>query len=310
MTRRELLAAAAATGALPLLARARWDRSRISAINDEVGGTLDETIAFAHQYGLTNVEIRDRVGAGPRREYFMLPEPEIKAAALRLRGEGLKVSFLNTSLLKFTWPGMQVARSRPEQPEAMERRLASEKARFDQRMEDLRKAIACAQIFGCDKVRVFTGNRVSDPKSVLPRVAEALGEMAVVAAKEKIYLLIENEGSQNIAFGPEMAEIVKMVPSKWVALNWDPHNSYGKELAYPDGYKLLPLKRVMNIHIKANGVMPSSNQKEDWKSIMTALDHDDYSGKIGLETHIFNNTLIQCAHTSMEEILRIVGEVG
>ena len=53
-------------------------------------------------------------------------------------------------------------------------------------MEDLHKAIRCAQIMGCDKVRVFTGSRVADPTTVYQRIADTLGgEMAKVAEKEK-----------------------------------------------------------------------------------------------------------------------------
>ena len=40
-----------------------------------------------------------------------------------------------------------------------------------------------------------------------------------------------------------------------------------------------------------------------------ALDKDGYKGKIGLETHLFDGTLIAAAHTSMEEIMRIVSEL-
>ena len=307
MTRRELLAAAAAC-ASTLRARARFDKSRISAITDEIGKSTQESIAFAHQYGLRFVEIRNP--AGDKREYFALAEPEIKADALRFAGEGLKVSFVNTSLLKFGWPASEPVRRRPEEPAARERRLASEKARWDHRLDDLHKAIRCAQIMGCDKVRVFTGSRVEDPKTMYSRIAETIGgEMAMVAEKEKVYLLIENEGSQNIATSAEMADIIKLIPSKWVGLNWDPHNAYGKEKSFPDGYALLPKKRILNVQVKGKGIMPSSPEKEDWKAIMQALDKDGYKGKIGLETHIFDGTLIAAAHTSIEEILRIVGEL-
>ena len=55
--------------------------------------------------------------------------------------------------------------------------------------------------------------------------------------------------------------------------------------------------------------MPTSPEKEDWKAIMTALQKDDYKYRIGLETHIFDETLIAAAHTSMEEIMRIVGQL-
>jgi len=81
MTRRELLAAGAAfaTCATPLVAgKTHIDKSRISAITDEIGLSTLESIAFAHFYGLQNVEIRNPPG---KREYFTLPEPEIKADA-------------------------------------------------------------------------------------------------------------------------------------------------------------------------------------------------------------------------------------
>lgn len=307
MTRRDLLAAGAAC-ATTLWGRVRhFDKTHISAITDEIGLTTDDAIAFAHQYGMQNVEIRNE--PAKKKEYFTLPEPEIKKDATRFASEGLKVSFINTSLMKFAWPGMQPVRRRPESDEARQRRIAAEQARWDHHMDDLAKALRCAQIMGCDKVRVFTGSRIADPRSVYQRVVDTIGEMSLTAEREKIHLLIENEGSQNVATSAELAEIFKMIPGKWIGMNWDPHNAYGRETSYPDGYSLLPKKRILNVQVKAKGVMPDSPEKEDWKAIMTALEHDGYEGKIGLETHIFDGTLIAAAHKSMEEIMRIVGQL-
>src|SRR5512140_3624101 len=138
MTRRELLAAGAvfATGATRLKgAKTHIDKSRISAITDEIGLSTLEAIAFAHYYGMTNVEIRNIPG---KREYYQMPETDIKADADLFAKEGLKVSFVNTGLLKFTWPGTEPVRRRPETPEAREKRIANEKARWDRRRDDLR----------------------------------------------------------------------------------------------------------------------------------------------------------------------------
>jgi Xylose isomerase-like TIM barrel len=305
MTRRQLLASAAC--AAVLRAKTRIDRSRISAITDEIGLSTDEAIEFAHKYGMHWVELRNEPTL--KKEYFTLPEAQVKTDALRFAREGLKVSFINTSLLKFAWPGTDPHRARPETPEAKEKRLSNEKTRWDRRMDDLQKAIQCAHAMGCDKVRVFTGNRLAEPASLFPRISEVLGEMALVAEKEKVHLLIENEGSQNVATAKELAEVLKLIPSKWVGGNWDPHNAYGKEPAFPDGYLALPLKRVLNIQIKAKGVMPDSPEKEDWKAIFQALAKNGYAYRIGLETHIFDGTLIAAAHKSMEEIMRIVGQL-
>src|ERR1017187_6821167 len=202
MTRRQLLATAAGAAVAPaLLAKPGWDKSRISAITDEIGLTPEDSIAFAHQYGLTNVEIRNP--PGNKKEYFQLTEAEIKADSARFAQEGLHVTFVNTSLLKFTWPATEPPRRTPENPDARTKRLATEQARWDSRMEDLNKAIRCAQIMACDKLRVFTGQRLTDPRSLFPRIADVVGEMSKTAEREKVHLLIENEGSQNVGLSAE-----------------------------------------------------------------------------------------------------------
>ena len=150
---------------------------------------------------------------------------------------------------------------------------------------------------------------MADPTTVYQMIADTLGEMSKVAEKEKVYLLLENEGSQNVATAAELADVMKLIPSKWVGYNWDPHNAYGKEKAYPEGYSLLPKERMLNLQIKGKGVMPESPEKEDWRAIFAALNNDGYEGKVGLETHLFDGTLITAAHKSMDEIMKIVREV-
>jgi hypothetical protein len=61
------------------------------------------------------------------------------------------------------------------------------------------------------------------------------------------------------------------------------------------------------VQVKGKGIMPNSPEKDDWRAIIQRLDKDGYKGKIGLETHIFDGTLIAAAHVSMEEIMRILG---
>jgi len=289
-----------------LWAKRHCDRSRISAITDEIGKTPDESIAFAKQYGLQWIELRNVPGG---KEYIYQDEPVLKAAAASFKANGLKVSFLNSSLMKFAWPGIEPARRRQESEEAAAKRKTLETARYEKRMEDLKKALNACQILGVDKLRIFTGTRAADPQSHFPRITDILGEMAFVAEKEKVHLLIENEGSCNVATGVELTALLKLMPSKWVGLNWDPQNAVGKEVVFPDGYNLLPKKRILNVQYKGKGVMPESKDKLDWKAILQALDKDGYKGCVGQETHIFDGTLIAAAHVSMKEMLRIVGEL-
>ena len=309
-TRRQLLRATAATPLLwatRLLARNRFDHSRISAITDEIGMTTAESIEFAKTYGLKWVEVRTI--REKKMEVGLAPEADVKELAASLAGAGLKVSFMNTSLLKFTWPGMEAARApRNDTPERKAKREASEKERFDHRMEDLGKALTAARILGCDKVRVFTGTRTADPHSTYPRVVEVFSPMVDEAAKQKIHLLVENEASQNIATSEELGIFMPMLKSPWFGYNWDPNNAHSaKEIPFPDGYKKLPIDRMMNAQVKARDLLPDYPADNlPWHDIMAAMQKDGYKGHIGLETHIFDGTLISKANLSMKEILRIV----
>ena len=315
MTRRDLLRHAAlapallpAIASLPLLAKGRIDKSRISAITDEIGLTPDESLAFAKQYGLKWIELRNIPGVKPGKEYAFCDEAELKQAAASFSQAGLKVSFINTPLLKFGWPGTEPVRTRPETAEARVRRLASEQKRWDRRTEDFTKAVSAAKVLGCDKIRVFTGSRVADPQTVLPRIAEELNALLPIAEKEKVYLLVENENSQNVGTSEEMAALMALMPSKWAGLNWDPQNElHLKRSPFPEGYAHLPKKRILNIQFKGKGIMPESDEKLDWAAIIAQLNKDGYAYQIGLETHLFDGTLIQAAHISMETMLRIVG---
>lgn len=309
VTRRELLAG---TLLVPtLLAKTRIDKSRISAITDEIGYTPEESLAFAKQYNLRFVEVRSvptPKGVKGKGEYAFLPEAELKEAAASFAANNLKVSFINTGLLKFAWPESGYVPRRPESEEGKAKRLASELKRWDRRKEDVEQAVNAAVILGCDKIRVFTGSRVADPKTMYARIAETVKELEPIAAKKKVHLLIENENSQNIGTSQELADIMPLIPSKWVGFNWDPQNALAlKEVPWPDGYAVLPKNRMLNIQFKGKGIMAASPEKLDWAAIVGALNKDGYPYKIGMETHLFDGTLIAAAHESMETMLRIVG---
>jgi sugar phosphate isomerase/epimerase len=304
MTRRELFAG---TLAASLTAKpAKIDRSRISAISDEIGKTPQAAIDFAKKYDLQFLELRNVPGG---KEYSFLPEDQVKQAAAEFAANGIRISFMNSSLLKFTWPGTEAVRKRTETEQARAKRLQTESDRFARRMDDLRTAIRNCHILKVDLLRVFTGSRVAEPEKIYPRIVDVLGEMTLVAQKEKIRLLIENEGSCNIGASTELATLLKQLPSKWIGINWDSLNGLAlKETPFPDGYEVLPKKRIGNVQIKGKTVLDWP-EKLDWKKIFLTLQKDGYQGKIGLETHIFGEGQIAASHSSMQEILRIVQEL-
>jgi sugar phosphate isomerase/epimerase len=283
VTRRKLLTGSAACAAT-LWARSHWDRSRISAITDEIGATADDAASFAHDAGMLFVEVRNQPGSN--REYATGREADMQATAAHLANENLKVSMVNTSLLKFAWPD---GPSAPDQ------------SRWDRRMDDLQKALRCAQVMGADKLRVFVGTRVPDPSSMFPRIAATLSEMATECERQKVVLLLENDPDTNVATCAELAGVMKLMPSKAVGINWKPA---------PDGYSLLPKKRILNVRVPAASLVTGRPEFMNWKNILTALDKDGYGGRITLEAGPIGSKGVDATRDSLDQLVHIVREVS
>ena len=301
------MAGAAALLAVPPLkaSKSHITRANISAITDEIGKTQAEAIEFAHQYGLQWIELRNVPET--KKEFAFLTEPELKGWAAQLSSNKLKVSFLNTSLLKFPWPGMDPAKTRPETGEQRTARVAADQKRWDRRKEDVAKAVTAANILGVDKIRVFTGTRVEHPETAYKQIVQAMEDLTPIAEKGKVRLLIENESTQNIGTSAETRDIMALLPSKSIGFNWDPQNALPlKEVPWPDGYAVLPKERMLNAQFKAKGLLDDSPEKLNWKAILEAMQHDGYKGHIGLETHV----AIERAHEAMKNILHMVGELS
>lgn len=278
---------------------------RISLLTDEIARTPEDAIAFCRQYGVRWVELRGVPGKGGA--YAFMEEGELRTVARQLKDAGLRVSFLNTPLLKFTLPGTEAARRRNETPEQREARLKREQALFERRHEDLTKALRAAEILDVRLVRVFTFTRVAEPAALLPRVAGLLEEMLPAARRAGIRLLVENEASCNVATSAELRRLCELVPDETLGINWDPVNAMGHgETPWPDGYHELPVRRVGNVQMKARGLVIGPDFVP-WKDIFAALAADGYLGRIGLETHVFDGTLIEKAHACMQEIVRLTG---
>ena len=282
MTRRELLAGSAACAAA-LWARAHWDRSRISAITDEIATIADDAASFAHQQGMLFVEVRNQPGTN--REYAMGRDADMKAAATQLSIEGVKISVVHTSLLKFAWPGGPSA----------------DQARWDRRMDDLEKALRCAQIMGADKLLIFAGTRGADPAATFQQTADTLMGMAAEAEKQKVTLLLENDSATNVATCADLAAVIKLVPSKWVGISWKPA---------PEGYSLLPRKRILNVRVPAASLWPNRPETVNWRAILTALDKDGYSGQVTLDAGVAGTKGVDAARDALDQLVHVVREVS
>ena len=307
MNRRSFLAALAAAAAVPGRAGTALDLSRVSAITDEIARSQAGSIEFAHQYGLRWLSLRDvpRPLGTNRAAYHTLSAPELRQAAADFKQAGIGIALLDTPFLKFGLPGTEPLRRRPEEPAAREKRLAREKAQFASRLDDLRQGIVASQAFDCPRLRIFTFSRVAEPESIYPRIADIIGELATVAGKSGVKLLIENEASQNAGTSAETAKLIKLLPAN-VGINWDSLNGVGLgEKPFPDGYQTLPKDRVWNVHVKGKSLLDYPDHL-DWPAIFSALQHDGFQGWLELETHIFGEGQVAASHASMKEIVRLL----
>jgi sugar phosphate isomerase/epimerase len=279
VSRRDLLAySAALLGATRILeAKGRVAKSRVSAITDEIGPTPGDAIAFAKQYGLQWVDLRNVPGS--KNEYASLPAAELKEYATELVANKLKVSLLRTSLLKFPWD--------------------ADDKRWARRKDDLSRAIAAAQIVGAEKIRIFTGARVKDPASAYPKIGQTLQEMLPLAENAKVRLLIENDPSQNVATPAELKTVLDLAPSKYLGFNWNPQST--------EDYGVLPKNRMMNVQIAAAG-LADGPQRIDWKRLLEALQKDGFQGGISVVTGPFDNSFDKPGDI-VRDVMHIVGEV-
>lgn len=304
LDRRAFLASSLSTAALFAKPKSGpWDRTRLSALTDEIATTPAGAIEFAKLYNLKWLELRAVPGGGG--EYAQLPEDKLKTAAQEFKDNGISISFLNTGMLKYWLPDTQF---RPGKltPEEVEKRKERDTKRFADRMAYLEKSIRAAQILGVRDIRVFAFSRTDNPEQHFERIAQILGEYATKAEKEGVRLLLENEVSCNAATCAETAALLKKVPSKALGINWDGMN--GEDLgekAYPTGYKLLPKERLWNVQVKGRSLL-EPEKKIDWATIFQALRKDGYAGHVGLETHMFGRMLIAHSHSSIREMIRIV----
>ena len=305
-SRRQFLATPAL--AIPALAAGnKIDISRISAISDEIANDLDGAIAFAHQYGMKWLELRD-VSRGSNEGHFVSKdEAYLKAAARKIQDGGLRVSFFDTPYFKSTLPGTEPVFRRPEAAEAREKRLARDQKQFDDRRRLIETGIRKAQILGVDQIRIFSFLRTAEPEKAFPQIADVIGDLSKIAEREKVHLLIENENACNAVTCAEIAGLLKMIPSKYVGLNWDAQNGGDfKEEPHPLGYSLLPKDRLKNVQIKGRSLLDYP-QKLDWKAIFASLERDGYAGQVGLETHIFGPQLIEHSHTCLRTLKQMLG---
>ena len=177
---------------------------------------------------------------------------------------------LDSSLLKIPFPGTKPVITEDFYVKYYAALGLTDESMYRERMDMLKRTIHAAQVLGAPNIRVFAFWRIADPRTIFNQLADHMSAMAEVAEHEKVKLLFENEGSTNMATSDETADLMRMVKSPAVGVNYDPQNSFGLEAEpFPSGFVNIPKERIGNVHVKAEGLF-GPKHPIDWTAIMKA----------------------------------------
>jgi len=259
---------------------------RVAVINDEVGQDFGRACeVIAHEFGLEWIELRGMWN----KNLLNLDANEIAEARRILEKYKLRVTDIASPLFKVDWPGAPKSKFSPKAAQF------NADFTFEQQREVFDRSIALAKAFQTDRVRCFDFWRLEDPARFRAGMNERLLTDALLAGKQGVTLLLENEPACNTATAAEAAKVLDAVKTEYLLLNWDPGNAASRgEIPYPDGYALLPKARIGHCHCK--DVTKKADGKDyewaamgrgliDWRGQFAALKHDGYKLGVSLETH-------------------------
>jgi len=255
---------------------------RVSVINDEISQDFGHACEIAsREFGMGWIELRSMW----KKNIVALDEKEVAETRRLLEKYQLKVTDIASPLFKVDWPGA---------PKSKFSEGKSFGANYSLSQQDgvLDRAIEMAKAFGTDRVRCFDFWRLEDQTPYRAAINDKLREAAAKAGKKGIILVLENEPACNTATGAESAKVLSAVQSSSFMLNWDPGNAAASgEIAFPDGYSLLPKDRIGHCHCKDVAKLgkddwaPMGGGLIDWAGQFKALKRDGYHFAVSLETH-------------------------
>ena len=256
---------------------------KLGVITDEISQDLDQALEFIASYSLSYCELRSIGG----KNIMSMSQPELERAKQLIDKHHFHVSDIGSPIYKWDLP---------EIPALPTRERDTFRAQFTEQdaEEVLNKSFQIARLFGTENVRIFSYWRVADPDKAYPHVVKRLRKAAELAAQNKIFLVLENEPSCNVATGKELGRMLRDINSPWLRGNWDPANSVDLyEVPYPDGYNLVR-GLFRHMHIKdlvrdpktgKTHYVPVGKGVVDFPGQFRALIKDGYQGTMSLETH-------------------------
>jgi sugar phosphate isomerase/epimerase len=290
LSRRQFIGGTLGTAAalsFPSRAWASASHFKIGVISDEISQDFDHACyVITKEFGLHFVELREMWG----KNLQVISDDQIAEARKILAKYSLTVTDISSPLYKVNWPGAPVS-----QYGTKEDMHGADEVSFKHQDEVLDRSVSLAKQFGTNKVRCFDFWRIDEVKPYRAAINDVLQKAAERSAKQNVMLVLENEFACNTATGREAAATLAGVPSRNLALNWDPGNAVmrGEFDAYPGGWDALPKDRIHHCHVK-NAIKDESGKVVwspvdkgyiDWAAQFKALEGIGYADAVNLETH-------------------------
>jgi sugar phosphate isomerase/epimerase len=170
-------------------------RLQLSVIGDEIGSSLDEMISFAHEHGLTRLDMRTVGG----RNLLAMKTEEVIQISRTLENAGIMVPAFVSPLFKWQAPRVRTTSSRAKVDFAFEP--------SDCPVEDwVAQAMQIAVILGAPHMRIFSYLRYGGFHPVdFFGVTNDLNKLLGLAGHYDITLQLENEPVCNVGNIAELA---------------------------------------------------------------------------------------------------------
>ena len=256
----------------------------IGAVTDEFSPeNLDRALTAMAELGMSFAELRVVNG----KNIIDHTDAEVDRVRAQVEAKGMRVLSIASPVLKCTLPDA------PPVAPHIQQDMFSSAFNYEDQPRLARRAFEIAQRMGAPVVRVFSYWRTVAPDECFARVAADLRDLAEQAGDRGLIVGIENEHACNIATGEETARLLDEVGHPSLQVIWDPANGMvAGERPYPDGYRQLPISRIVHVHAKdcvvANHVPtwgPLGEMGVNWRGQLQALVEDGYERTISLETH-------------------------
>src|SRR5215471_2415730 len=170
-------------------------RLQLSVIGDEIGPSLDEMISFAHEHGLTRLDMRTVGG----RNLLAMKTEEVIQISRTLENAGITVPAFVSPMFKWQAPRVRTTSGRTKVDFAFEPSQCP--------VEDwVAQAMQIAVILGAPHMRIFSYLRYGGFHPVdLFAVANDLNKLLGLAGHYDITLQLENEPVCNVGNIAELA---------------------------------------------------------------------------------------------------------